>query len=370
MGDRIALLADVHIGNHKTLGGDSVSRMNSRCREVIRILQAAASRAKAEGCRALAILGDLFDTDDPHPAMVRETLRALKSGPDRVILLLGNHEMHSNQKNDHALASMHGVWDGVRVSVIDTPTVCLVGDLSLAAVPYQPGRAEEWLPGAIKSLGALRRPDSLLCLHLGISDYETQESEPWMMGSHDQVTVDTLQELIDDFSLGGVAAGNWHQHMMWYADNGEEILQLGALVPTGWNNQGGDDLYGTLAIWDGFEFERIMIPGPRYLKFGSVKEWLPYAGREDIRARIVVPASRINMARSMVEAEGPMGYVEVLADKETTHKRVRSAALAARAAADDESAMAAFIDHMPRPDGVAPGEVLEKVKGYLKRARS
>jgi hypothetical protein len=363
MGAKIALCADVHLGNHRTLGGVSLARMNDRFRETLRIFREACRRARAAGAAALVVLGDLFDADDPNPAMVRAVLDALRTGPDRAILLLGNHEMHSDQEHDHALASLGGVWGSTKIDVIDRPTHAWVGDLPLCLVPFRPGKAADWLPGAIRDAGPVGDIRRLLCIHLGISDSDTASDEPWMMGCHDQINVDDLDDMIGRFNLSGVAAGNWHKHMLW--DGDEQIFQCGALVPTGWNNAGGDEWYGTLGYWDGDRFSRDVISGPRYLKFGSYADWLPNAGNETIRARIVVPAARMAMVRERLDTEPVMGHVEVLADETTTQRRARSAAIAAQSAASDASALAAYVGGIELPGGVSPVEVLETCKRYL-----
>ena len=185
------------------------------------------------------------------------------------------------------------------------------------------------------------------------------------MGCHDQISVDDLDDMMCQFRLAGVAAGNWHKHMVWDDEGAPPVFQCGALVPTGWNNQGGDESYGTLAFWDGESFERQVIPGPRYLKFKDYKDWLPHAGNEDIRARIEVPASRVSLTRDKIAAENPMGYAEVIADKSTTQRRARSAAVAARAAASDRAALAEYVKRIDKPDGVSSGELLEACERYL-----
>lgn len=362
----IAFVADVHLGNHRALAGQYVSRLNDRFRETLRIFSTACHVAKKRGAQALVVLGDLFDRDDPHPTMVSEVLQALQHGPDRAILLLGNHEMHSTQERDHALASMAGTWDGLQIDVIDSPTLVRVGDIGLCMVPYQPGNASEWLPGAVARTAMHPSDRALLCLHLGISDAETETSQPWMMGCHDQIHVDALDALISKHGLAGVAAGNWHRHMVW--DGDAPIFQTGALVPTGWNNAGGDEHYGTIGLWDGTAFERLVLPGPRYVTFRSYDEWLPVAGNEQVRSRIVVPANRVSMTRERVDAEQPMGYVEVLADASTTQTRARQAAVAAQSAASDEDALIAYVGEMELPEGVTASEVVERCRAYLQRA--
>lgn len=362
----IALVADVHVGNHRTLGGQTVARLNDRCRETIQVLAAACRRAKLAGADTLAVLGDLFDTDDPSPPMVREVLEALKLGPSRVYLLVGNHDQRSDKSRDHALASMDGVWGSLYISVVEKPSLALTSaGLSMAMVPFRSGRASEWLPDAISVIAPSKDPP-LLCFHLGISDSQVERDEPWMMGSHDQIHVDELCDILcRTRQFSGVAAGNWHQYMEWEGDCGEPIIQLGALCPTGWNNQGGDDLYGTLALWDGESFTREVIAGPRYLKFTKYDDWAEHAGNEQIRSRIVVPVSRLGITREKVSRNEPMGHVEVLADAKTTHKRARSAAVASRAAADSDSALAEFCSRMEKPEGVSSGEILEATRGYL-----
>lgn len=360
----IAFVADVHLGNHRNLGGAAVGRLNERFRETLKVFAAACKRARQAGADTLVVLGDLFDGDDPSPPMVRATLDALREGPSRVYLLLGNHEKRSDQRHDNALSSMAGTWGRMFITVVEKPvTAHAGGDLFLMLVPFQNGRASDWLPGAIREAASAAK-DPVLCLHLGISDEDTTE---YLTAAEDQIDVDELFDMMDSRGIVATVAGNWHKRQTW-DDDGLMVYQLGALCPTGWNNPGGDEHYGTLLLWDGEEFTREVIPGPRYLKFSSVAEWEPHGGSELVRSRIVVAANRVGMAREQVERAGSMGVVEVLADEKTTQKRALAAGVAAREAADDDEALIEYCKRIEKPRGVRVGAVLAEVKGYLRRA--
>lgn len=370
----IAFIADVHVGNHKFLGGDVSSRMNNRFRETNNILKYACQLAKSDGCDAMVVCGDLFDTDHPEPPQVAAVQEALTEGPDTYIIL-GNHEMCSMSPRDHALASMDGYTNpktGSTIRVIDKTELVHIGgyekDQSILMVPFRPGDAKTWFEAEVMSVKNIPE-NSLVAFHLGVSDNTTAANEPWMMGSHDQIHVKTLGNVMDRFGLSAAFAGNWHQHMFWELDRDKVVYQIGALVPTGWNNPGGDEHYGSLVYYDSSDGSilRNVVKGPRYHKFSSFQKWLPHSSDEMMRARIEVSAAELEEVRAQVEAEMPMGYVEVVVGAKHTKQAAKAAAAKVKNAAYSQGDLRQYIHDQNL--GVDFGQVEEEVRMYLQEAK-
>lgn len=316
---KTALIADVHVGNHRTLGGTYAGRLNARCLETISVLRQAVSRATDLGCVSIVVLGDLFDTDNPSPQMVAATKDALCSGSQILYLLLGNHEQHSTYPNDHALASIR---DDKRIFVIDSATN--VNEhyfpTEMIMIPFQPGAAETWFEDEVEKVCYSSQPKSV-CFHLGVSDASTEANQPWMMNSHDQIHVDYLQKVMNRFGISHAFAGNWHKHQTW---NNNTIIQTGALVPTGWNNPGLDDSYGSLIVFDGNTVERHVITGPRYVKFQSVEDWKKYASIPNLRARIEVDVTQAEQTSEFIFNCQVEGHVEIVPVDKSRNKIIQN----------------------------------------------
>jgi DNA repair exonuclease SbcCD nuclease subunit len=269
---RIAFGADVHVGNHQTHKGEYVAGLNERCRQVIDVLGQAVQLAHDEECSAFVVAGDLFDRVNPTPQMVSAVQDAIDKGVD-FHAVLGNHDSASAARGDHALGPLLPlgyVWE--------RPRVVAVGDVDLVVVPYQPGPADDWFPEVVDGLigkkattpfrdGAVR----LMSFHLGIEDGST---DVWLKGSHDSVHIDLVESLMEEYGIRAVFAGNWHDHRHWSVLDGKaDVVQCGALCPTGFNNYGVEG-YGNVCFFDtegepAIYFQEI--PGPRFLKVSGPK---------------------------------------------------------------------------------------------------
>ena len=209
------------------------------------------------------ILGDIFDTVRPSPQIIAATGKALE-GEVPVIILEGNHDQVSTQKGDHSLGPL-GMSDNV--IVVDEPTVWTsLGDgHQLTLVPHQPGPAKEWLPGVLADLNP---PEgSMLCMHLGLMD---DDVPPYMADVHDAIHYKTVAELCQKYGMRSAVSGNWHRRHFFKHD-AVDVIQCGALVPTGFDNPGIDH-YGTVLEWAGGNHcAHIELPGPRFLKFDTIE---------------------------------------------------------------------------------------------------
>ena len=365
---RIAFCADVHLGNHRRMGGPVVAGVNSRGRLALETFESAVQRSVSLGCKALVVLGDLLDTSSPEPQLLAEIQEIVKDAP--VIIVMGNHEQVSSAAGDHALGPLVPVAD-----VIEKPQIVDFGHVELWVVPFSPGRATDWLPSVMAemqgsaSVGRQPRPVRVLALHLGLSDGKTP---PWLIDAHDSVSVELVQKLCAQYSIDHVFAGNWHNRNQWPG-----ILQVGTLCPTGWDNPGLDG-YGGLAVLtvgDDRVFGQLEIqeiPGPRFLK---ITEPLSDANLQNLKdaghsifVRNIAPPEFLDIAKEWLErvkAEGLIAGGEV--EPEGTEERVAAitAAHSAKSATTLDEAVASFVRDMALPDDVDRGAVLARVKSYL-----
>ncbi len=284
---RFAFVADVHLGNHKRHGGQVTASINERCRLALEVFDDAICRAQKLGADEFIVAGDLLHRHDAHPQLVSETLKIIQTRKDiGCTLMLGNHEHVSTDEGDNALAPFH------TVAQVDEEPSCWEFDSSdgqvdtLLTVPFRPGVvADDWLPEEVDKLlegkPASRR---MLAIHMGIKDDTTV---PWLKDSPAAVDVEVLFSLVQKHDLMAVFAGDWHDHRAWRAPGGAPIIQLGALVPTGWSNPGLDG-YGTLAMLD-TETGQLHIehlPGPRFVKL-DIDEKPPKRGRNKLFVQVV-----------------------------------------------------------------------------------
>lgn len=357
----IGLIADVHLGNPRRHGGPLVSGINRRCRQALDVLKRAVELANNQGCQALVVLGDLFDATNPPQQVVAATQGILSLAKMPIYLLLGNHDQVSMDPGDHALGPL-----GPVAQVVSEPTAVVEGGVELLLVPFRPGPAEEWLSGAVKEAGATStapgKPATLL-LHLGLADAETPA---YLRGAHDSVTAGQLADLCSAHGIGACFAGNWHEHRVLRDD--PLIVQVGALCPTGFDNEGLRG-YGRVVFWDGRSMEVEEVPGPRFLKLEPGENW---DSRETGNCQVYVefrcPPKGVPAALADVREAVDDGIIvagDVVADQTVVRAAARSAATAARSADTLDQALAGYVESMELEEGVDRGAVLARVKGYL-----
>lgn len=399
----IHFVADVHVGNHRRFGGGLISGVNLRAAETLDVLKEAVRIANKSG-DTLVVLGDLCDTPRPTPQLLRAIGNALTpdasmSGP--IVLLVGNHDRVSMAENDHALAPLDWI-EGVRVvekpSVMSVEASSIMNEQHLVLVPHNPAPAKEWLAQTVAELDPPK--GGLLCIHLGVED----ENTPWFLqGAADSIHVDILRELIDDHELAGVFAGNWHDRRVWEGPNGEPIVQVGALVPTGFDNPGLEG-YGSVAHWhdsnqptlagrmsvpsSGVDFTEI--EGPRFVTCKTVDalEKVLAASTTETEGVVVPPFNpRIGDVPSWVRAKYVTQSPTLLeGEAEVEHLRdsfyelvVEVAAQNMEAAATNaaegvkqgkcfDEVLAEYVENMDLGE-LAP-EVLATVRGYLNESKT
>ncbi len=352
---KIAYLADVHLGLHKVFGGAMNQGLNRRARETLEAFRRAVGRAMDLGCEEVRIMGDLFDVKRPVPALYTGAIRILR--PCRNTILLGNHEHHSNAEGDHALGPLTPVS-----LIIDLPSAGpLWGRVSIPFRIEHNQTADVWIPAEVRNCaGAL---DDFQCsrvleLHAGIKDADTPA---FMKNSPSAINADVLFDLMDELNFSFCFCGDWHDHKH-LTRNSRDIVQIGALCPTGFANLGGDEFYGSLIVFDSVTntIERHVIPGPRFYHLDSVAD-APAKGENTVYAHVKTDlASQESEEQALAAAleAGTIDYgmVTVKHEDAANSVSVQMSSL--------EEATAAYFAQGSRPDGEA-AKLVQQTLLYL-----
>lgn len=362
---KIAIVADVHVANHQKHGGPVNAGINRRCQQTLNVLQAAMSRAKAEACDLFLVAGDLFDSTKPDPRIVAAVQRILEQMQS--VAVVGNHEQVSDGKGDHALGPLSPV-----AVVIDEP--CELGafspaldDIKICAIPFLPGKAELMLPDLALEYA---EDADLLIMHYGIS---AGDEPSYLQDGDDAVSVETLRNLQSRLGIKHILSGHWHGFRE--LNQSPSIAQIGALVPTGWNNPGLEG-YGSMIIWDSEEpyLTHIELPGPRFLQVRG-DQAMALNDLEDFQVYLQYRTTNTNEflnAQDLIREQIGAGEVvagEVIMDQAIAQEAAREAASAVTNLGTFEEALDAFVGKMQLQPGVESEELKAMVKGYLARAQ-
>jgi DNA repair exonuclease SbcCD nuclease subunit len=319
--------------------------------------------ALEKGAESLFIAGDLFDAVNPPPQLIFHTIQALKRKNLSIFVLAGNHDRASDQKGDHALGPLSSVH---KFNVVETPEIIDIGDKTVAAIPFLPGHAPDYLEQVVRELGA---PEgSVLCLHLGVYDDKTPD---YLRNSHDAVPASLVFKICREHGFPAAVVGNWHERRVWKGKDGTIIQQVGALAPTGWDNEGIKP-YGGVAFWTGDRIVMETAPGPRFLKLKSKKGLkslqtlletvngeadpsLPHVGCS-FYVRAVAKKGEEDEIRSKIEqlrsnaGESVFPAFEVIADAKKAEEAAKQAAISTKTAGENlADAVSAYVKNMDAP---------------------
>lgn len=365
---RIAFCADVHIANHQAYGGALVAGINRRCQLALDTLERAVDVANRQRCTHFVVLGDLYDSTRPLPQVETAVRVILRKFAGDVLLLLGNHDRNSAIPGDHAL----GPLAGGNVLVIDQPTV-IGGCLGL--LPFRAESVTEWFEAEAAKLVA--QGARVFGVHFGLHDDSMRAANTWMRDApSDAVDASWLMLALQQLKALALFAGNWHQARVFGLG---ALDQVGALVPTGWDNPGLDEL-GGLCAYDVATGKLTMtfLPGPRFVKARSVTELRDLVEQghrrgHQVYAEAVLARGDVPEAMTFVKeakAAGKLVDGVVLVDAADTKAEARTAAHGARKADTLDEALATYVGVMPVDEGVSRDAVLERAKAYLKAGRS
>lgn len=375
---KIFHVADVHIGNHRKHGGETVSGINKRCQQVLDALKHACDIV-AEQRGYLLSNGDLFDVAYPSPQIIAAAQRVLETVP--AVLLKGNHEGASSAENDNALAPLAPI-----ATVVERPQFIRLTSpdhkeqVDLLCVPFMPGPASEWFPEAVRKLAdeaskfKLPKPHRLLEFHLGVEDNKTPS---YLRGAPDSIKLKVLENLMQECAIDYAFCGNWHEHRHWYVIDGKRgVMQVGTLAPTGWDNAGSDG-FGKLVCYDTQTVPHISvheIPGPRFIDVNgpSAVDTIVASLREEgnsvyarWKAGINDVANAQEELREWQDAGLIQGWETRLEDDDEAEEASLRAAQMARTSQTLEEALAAFVAEMPLPEGTDRNDVLVRARDYL-----
>jgi hypothetical protein len=395
---KLSFIADVHVGMHRRYANvwrDSQPRApymdtgNARAEATLTALHRAVDTL--DGTGQLIVVGDLFDYARPEAVLVGRANAAL-AGAERAMLLYGNHEyVGGSAENAGALAALATDADQHMVYQPRHYNVYRGGKRAahVIAVPFVPGDMEAALHGAVAAYGQndLARFDGtqpvvVLAFHAGVIDEHTPA---FLRGSRSAIPLDSVFAAMAKCGATHAFCGDWHQHGEWRRTiDGVErvVVQVGALVPTGFDNPGLDP-YGRVATLDidtlALTYKRI--PGPRFIKghdAASVLRQLPtltpdgvaeHVGR-DALCYIEIAGANTAEAAGQVHAAlvlaGVAGAFHIEARDTATpaeaRAAVQAAAQAARSASRLDDAIAQYVAGIAGDD--AP-DVLERVKRFL-----
>jgi hypothetical protein len=267
--------------------------------------------------------------------------------------MVGNHDQVSMADMDHALAPFP--FMGVRV-IEDAGTH---DDGDLAYVPFQPGKAEDWLPEEV----AQCKGASLLILHLGVYDEITP---PYLRDCADAIEIGWLHKLCDEHDIGDVIAGNWHQGRKWENDTRTVIIP-GALCPVGFSDLGRRNI-GRVIIWDDGDIEEHTVPGPRFIKC-SLQE---FKDRNVARStnhyyKLMLQPDELEEATELANKQVPDVW-EFAIDTSASKEALEEAAEKARSTEDIDEAITGYIDKMEIEEPGTVAGVKKRVKAYRKKA--
>jgi len=350
-----AFVADVHLGNHARWGGSTEVGLNRRCRQALDVLRASVDLAEKEGAGSFTILGDLFDTPKPSPQLVAAAMHILGTFTGCVVALAGNHEVSSTTPGDNALAPLREagvvVFDGPELMRRSYPNV------DMLMVPWQ--QTPEWWEKLKKTALPLPRgKKQILCLHTGL----VASSSPDFLAG-DGVRVEDLLGIREELGISWILAGHWHRR---WAPN-LPVMQVGALVPTGFDNPGLDG-YGTVVLYDDHEgLGWREVPGPRFVTLERGSE-LPVTPNMTVFLRVKAWADEVQAATAHLKEWVAAGLVvdgEVVVDTADAEVAARTAACAARSADTLDEAVRRYVAEMLLPEGVKREVVLTTVLTYL-----
>ena len=364
---KLAFTADIHLGNHRRFGGEMTSGLNRRFAATVDVLARSVALAAKHSADAFCVLGDLFDTSKPTPQELAAVMELFDEWNPRMQfhLLLGNHDQVSDGEGDHALAPLGYLSN---VTVHEKPE--MIGNV--LALPFRVGAAQDWLPEAVYRASLDANPEAVL-VHLGIADESTP---PYLRGASDSITTDQLFAVMGKHGIGNAFAGNWHQHRSW-SQEGRNITQCGALVPTGFDNPGIDG-YGKLIIYEAGKPPTVVpvVGGPRFVT--GVYEEIDLADLQAsadlghaVYARFHARPKHVKEAQAALRAlqdRGTLVAFEVLPDREAVSATAKMTARMTRNATTVDEAVATYVAKTQMPEGAKREHVLALVQQYLARS--
>lgn len=338
MAHRIAFLGDLHLGNFPRFGGRSEGGINARARLTLDALRNAAELCADEEVEHLVLLGDIFDSDRPEPALMHALANLMEEeNPLEFHLLVGNHDMTTTALNHHAVAPFAYMPTNVNVYGLQDGHDAYLGGLDVGLVPWGPEPILTRVRDFLKTTRV-----KVLCLHAGLYD-GTPHLGDGDSSAPDACDVRVLAGICKDHGITQVFAGHWHRARDWKLD-GVEIHQLGAFCPTSFSDDGLD--YGRVMFEDN-TFVRVSTP-----KFHVLRDFIPPGSMNSTWDFIRVVTSREQFSETLAKAREMNNLdlrntVEVLVDRNEEQSRVAEAAELAASQTGLVQTLRSYVEKMP-----------------------
>lgn len=204
----VLVVSDVHFHTYKP-HSTMVDGINSRLLDVANAFVEAFDIAHREGCKVIAIPGDLFHVRGAVKSSVMkkvgELLKMVVEAGIDVILLAGNHDMENLKGGATSLWPLQFIQHGdARVHVVETPTVIESGGHTFSCIPYVHS-AKEFKEVFERSLSGegMDSGDVIHLIHQGVDDFRPGAGIP-----ETSITADWLASKAGE---GWVFAGHYHK---------------------------------------------------------------------------------------------------------------------------------------------------------------
>lgn len=341
----LAVVADVHVGNHKADGGQLVDGLNERCRLTLDTFRRAIRQAKAAGSTCFVVAGDLFHVRRPEPAVFAAVQRILQEeAADLPVLLIpGNHDMldASAAGGNTAMAPLYR-----EATLINEPGWTQAPGglfMNLLCIPFsseEPMR--EYLAKKIPEMVAGENSPTVRVLVTHVGVYDDSDND-WCKSASDAIHADELLKLLRAGDIKLAVVGNFHQHRSW-GDNDCKIVQVGTLNPGGHGDDGVFPEVGGMVLYDPEtpKLQLTEVPGPRFVSDATDPKAQQAAKEGESGTRLFV--------------------------REPVEKEVPSEAANLPQASDAASAIEEYIKATRLPTGVTAEEVLTAARGYWEKA--
>jgi hypothetical protein len=256
------IISDVHLGNHKQNGGAVMGGVNARFMQTLQVLKQVLDDHPRE---AVVIAGDLFDKSSPPPAQVGQVAALLRGRSTPTYIMMGNHDHNSSLEYDFAFSPLCA---NPLVELVTEATYINVENLRVLLCPYPAHLPDQ----------EINRADAAIA-HAGISDGST----PAYLLSEKTLDIHKLNNWQTKQAVPFVFSGDWHTRVCWIDGKhvteatvssrvtGNRTIQIGALAPTGFDNQG----FGYGSVWlfkkdaQGLKANLKVVSGPRFLRTES-----------------------------------------------------------------------------------------------------
>jgi hypothetical protein len=262
------VIADAHCGNFSAWGGvTEADGLNTRGRLTVETLR----RAKVTACKdglELFIAGDLFQSRRPEPAIVAAVQRVLDREPGEynpAVIVPGNHDMldASAEGGNTACEPLWGV-----ANIVRGPT--WFGTVFMVPFDSRVPMAQHLTEVLVREVEKLNNatlhgklPPRSLVTHVGVWDDAEAKESKWLRRAKDGMNCNLLFDAMEAAGIRLAFVGNYHNHRVW--TRGEmQIVQVGTLCPASFSDEGLIDR-GLMVVSDGVTWQKVEIPGPRFV---------------------------------------------------------------------------------------------------------